>query len=208
VGIAKVSTSGLFGIPTLYTTYERAIQYIPNPRYTISYVLVEPKAPSDIQRIKQQVSALGYRALTKEEFMQKTSDFYKYQTGVGINIVIMTVISFIVGLSISGQTFYTFILENLERFGALKAIGARSRELVAMILFQAAFTSLTGYGLGVGLCTLLIWLARFRLPDYAAMVTYFNLSIAFVMVLLIAGISSYIGVRKVLRIEPFEIFRG
>jgi putative ABC transport system permease protein len=208
VGIAKVSTSGLFGIPTLYTTYERAIQYIPNPRYTISYVLVEPKAPSDIQRIKQQVSALGYRALTKEEFMQKTSDFYKYQTGVGINIVIMTVISFIVGLSISGQTFYTFILENLERFGALKAIGARSRELVAMILFQAAFTSLTGYGLGVGLCTLLIWLARFRLPDYAAMVTYFNLSIAFVMVLLIAGISSYIGVRKVLRIEPFEIFSG
>ena len=38
--------------------------------------------------------------------------------------------SFIVGLSISGQTFYTFILENLERFGALKAIGTKSRELV------------------------------------------------------------------------------
>ena len=28
------------------------------------------------------------------------------------------------------------------------------------------------------------------------------------MVLLIAGISSYIGVRKVLKIEPFDIFRG
>ena len=208
VGIAKVPTSGLFGIPTLYTTYERAIQYIPNPRYTISYVLLEPKSTSEIVRIKQQVTALGYVALTKEEFMQKTSNFYKYQTGVGTNIVIMTVISFIVGLSISGQTFYTFILENLERFGALKAIGTRSRELVAMILFQAAFTSLTGYGLGVGLCTLLICLARLRLPDYAAMVTYLNLSVAFVMVVLIAGISSYVGVRKVLRIEPFEIFRG
>jgi putative ABC transport system permease protein len=208
VGIAKVSTSGLFGIPTLYTTYQRAIQYIPNPRYTISYVLLEPKSTNDIARIKQQVTALGYMALTKEEFMQKTSDFYKYQTGVGTNIVIMTVISFIVGLSISGQTFYTFILENLERFGALKAIGTRNRALIAMILFQAAFTSLTGYGLGVGLCTLLICLARLRLPDYAAMITYLNLSVAFVMVVLIAGISSYVGVRKVLRIEPFEIFRG
>ncbi len=40
VGIARVHTSGLYGLPTLYTTYERAIQYIPNPRYTISYVLV------------------------------------------------------------------------------------------------------------------------------------------------------------------------
>jgi putative ABC transport system permease protein len=28
------------------------------------------------------------------------------------------------------------------------------------------------------------------------------------MVLLIAGISSYVGVRKVLKVEPFDIFRG
>lgn len=34
VGVANVTASGLFGIPTLYTTYNRAIQYIPNPRYT------------------------------------------------------------------------------------------------------------------------------------------------------------------------------
>ncbi len=68
----------------------------------------------------------------------------------------MTIISFIVGLSISGQTFYTFILENLERFGALKAIGAKGNQLVSMILFQATFTALTGYGLGVGLASLII----------------------------------------------------
>ena len=58
-----------------------------------------------------------------------------YKTGGGTNILIMAIISFIVGLSISGQTFYTFILENLERFGALKAIGAKSRDLIGMILF-------------------------------------------------------------------------
>jgi len=208
VGVAKVSVSGLFGIPTLYTTYERAIQYIPNPRYTISYVLVQPKNAGDIARIKQQVHALGYLALTKQEFMSKTSEFYMFQTGVGMNILIMTVISFIVGLSISAQTFYTFILENLERFGALKAIGTTSRELTLMILFQATFTALTGYGLGVGLCTVLITLAKMRLADYAAMLTYMNLGIAFVMVVVIAGISSYFGVRRVLQIEPFEIFRG
>lgn len=208
VGIAKVSTSSLFGIPTLYTTYERAIQYIPNPRYTISYVLVEPKSADDIQKIKQQVSTLGYLAVTKQEFMRRTTDFYIYQTGVGTNILIMTVISFVVGLSISAQTFYTFILENLERFGALKAIGTKSRELVSMILFQAAFTALTGYGLGVGLCALLIWLARTRLPSYAAMLTYTNLLLAFVMVVVITAISSYAGVWRVLQIEPFDIFRG
>jgi putative ABC transport system permease protein len=208
VGIAKVASSGLFGIPTLYTTYNRALQYIPNPRFTISYVLVEPKTPGDVPEIKKIVGGLGYRALTSDEFIQQISDFYKYQTGIGMNILIMTIISFVVGLSISGQTFYTFILENLEKFGALKAIGATNGDLVAMILFQAGFTCLTGYGLGIGLCTLLIELAKLRLPDYVSMITYMNLLIAFAMVLIIAGVSSYFGVRRVLRIEPFDIFRS
>lgn len=208
VGIARVATSGLFGVPTLYTTYHRALQYIPSTRFTTAFILVEPKSSTDVPYIKRQVQALGYQALTKNEFIQKTSDFYKYQTGVGTNVLIMTVISFIVGLSISAQTFYSFILENLEKFGALKAIGAKGRELVYMILFQAGFTALTGYGIGIGLATGLITLARLRLPSYAARITFLNLGFAFVMVLVIAGISSYIGIRKVLRIEPFDIFRG
>lgn len=208
VGIAQVATSGLFGVPTLYTTYQRAVQYLPTTRYTISYILVEPKAAADVVRIQREVQKLGYRALTKDQFILRISDFYKYQTGLGTNILLMTVISFIVGLSISGQTFYTFILENLDKFGALKAIGAKGHELVAMIVFQATFTALTGYGLGIGLCAILISLARLRIPSYAAMITFYNLGLALVMVIVIAGVSGYIGVRKVLRIEPFDIFRG
>ena len=208
VGIAKVTSGGLFGIPTLYTTYNRAIQYLPTSRYTLAYVLVEPKSNDAIPHIKEEIKRLGYEGLSKDEFIRKVSTFYKYKTGLGINVMLMTVISFVVGLSISGQTFYTFILENLEKFGALKAIGAKGRELIYMILFQAGFTALTGYGLGIGLASLVIAGAKLRLPSYAAQITYSNLVFAFIMVVVIAGISSYIGVRKVIKIEPFDIFRG
>ena len=208
VGIARVAANGLNGVPTLYTTYSRAIEYIPTTRFTISYVLVQPKSEAAVAGIKQQVAKLGYAAFTKDEFNKRIADYYTYKTGIGTNILLMTVISFIVGLSISGQTFYTFILENLEKFGALKAIGAKGRELIYMILFMATFTALTGYGLGVGLVTLMISIARYRLPNYAAMITFWNLGLAFGMVVVIAAISSYVGVRKVLKIEPFDIFRG
>jgi putative ABC transport system permease protein len=77
-----------------------------------------------------------------------------------------------------------------------------------MILFMATFTALTGYGLGIGLVTLMISIAKYRLPNYAAMITYGNLGLALGMVLVIAAISSYVGIRKVLKIEPFDIFRG
>jgi len=208
VGVAAVASSGLFGIPTLYTTYNRAVQYIPSTRFTTAFILVDPKTAADIPHIKAQVASLGYRALTADEFVSRIGHWYTFQTGGGMNMLMMAVISFIVGLSISGQTFYTFILENEEKFGALKAIGAKGRELVYMILFQATFTAFTGLGLGIGLCTLMIFLARLRLPDYAAMITLTNLLVALVMVIIIAGVSSYVGVRRVLRIEPFDIFRG
>ena len=208
VGIAKVASNGLNGVPTLYTTYSRAIEYIPTTRFTISYVLLQAKNQAAIASIKQQVAKLGYVALTKDEFNSRIADYYTYKTGIGTNILIMTVISFLVGLSISGQTFYSFILENLEKFGALKAIGAKGRELVFMILFMATFTALTGFGLGLGLVTVMISVMRARLPNYAAIITVWNLGLAFGMVVVIAGISSYFGIRRVLKIEPFDIFRG
>ena len=177
-------------------------------RYTLSYVLVQTKNDAAVPGIKEAVARLGYVALTKADFNQKIADYYTYKTGIGTNILLMTVISFIVGLSISGQTFYTFILENLEKFGALKAIGAKGSKLIYMILFMALLTALTGYGLGILLVTLMISIARNAMPNYAALITFWNLGLAFGMVLLIAAISGYIGVRKVLTIEPFDIFRG
>jgi len=80
--------------------------------------------------------------------------------------------------------------------------------LVFMILFQALFTGLVGYGLGVGLCALVIEGARHAQPNYAAVITFGNLLLAFVMMLVIAAASSFIAARKVLSIDPFEIFRG
>ena len=208
VGIARVVSNGLNGVPTLYTTYSRAIQYIPQMHYTLSYLLVQPKNDAAVPGIKRLVARLGYLALTQKEFNGGIANYYIYKTGVGTNILLMTIIAFIVGLAISGQTFYTFVIENLEKFGALKAIGAKGRKLIYMIMFMATLTSLTGYGLGILLVTLVISGVRSLSPYYAATITFWNLGLAFAMVLLIAGISGYVGVRKVLKIEPFDIFRG
>jgi putative ABC transport system permease protein len=208
VGIAKTPASGLFGLPTIYTTYSRAQEYVPSPRFVMSYVLVEPKDELAVPEIERAVGRLGYLALTEREFTDRIANFYKWGTGLGMNILLMTVISFIVGLSISAQTFYAFVLDHIERFGALKAIGSKGRELTYMILFQVGVTSFAGYGLGIGLCSVLIFLAKLRLPDYASIVTVYNLGAAFAMVVVIAAVSSYVGIRRVLRIEPFDIFRA
>ena len=79
VGIAKVLVGGLTGVPTLYTTYRRAIEYIPTTRFTVSYILLKPRSRAAEAAIEQQVARLGYVALTKEAFNQRIADFYIYQ---------------------------------------------------------------------------------------------------------------------------------
>ncbi len=207
-GIAQVPLGGLFGIPTLYTTYTRATEDLPPTRYSISYILVQPKRSQDIPEIEEQVRKLGYLALTNQGFIRRNDRFYEFQTAMGINILIMTLISFIVGLSIAGETFYMFVLDNLERFGALKAIGARGSDLIRMIVFQALVVGFLGYGLGVLFSSALIGFSRLRIPNYAAVINYQNLLLAFAMVLVISVISSYIGIRRVIRIDPFDVFRS
>ena len=207
-GIAHVSIGSLFGLPTLYTTFSRATQDLPSTRYTLSFILAQPKSAADIPTIKRAVGKLGYRALTDREFTTRNDRFYEFQTAMGTNILIMTLISFIVGLSIAAETFYMFVLDNLERFGALKAIGARSSALVVMIFYQSLIVSFLGFGFGVLLASALVAFGKLRIPNYAAIITYQNVFMALVMVLVISGISSYIGIRRILRIDPFVVFRS
>ncbi len=207
-GIAHVSVGSLFGLPTLYTTYSRATQDLPSTRYRMSFILAQPKSAAAIPAIKRAVARLGYRALTAGEFTTRNDRFYEFQTAMGTNILIMTLISFIVGLSIAGETFYMFVLDNLERFGALKAIGARSGELMAMIFYQSLVVSFLGFGFGVMLASALVAFGKLRIPNYAAMITFQNIFMALVMVLVISGVSAYIGIRRILRIDPFIVFRS
>jgi putative ABC transport system permease protein len=45
-------------------------------------------------------------------------------------------------------------------------------------------------------------------PSYTADLGFWNLGLAFFMVLIIAGVSSLLAIRKVIRVQPFEILRG
>jgi putative ABC transport system permease protein len=51
-------------------------------------------------------------------------------------------------------------------------------------------------------------MAKMRLPSFASQTSFVNLGLGLFMVVVIAGVSSYFGVRRVLKVEPFQVFRG
>jgi len=153
-------------------------------------------------------AATGLRAMTSEQFAAATIGYYMRNTGIPVNFGITVMLAFIVGAAVAGQTFYIFTIENLKQLGALKAMGVDNRRIVGMILLQALFVGLVGYGIGMGLAAgffestaSISHLRGFALLPPIALG-------AGAAVLVIVLITALFSVRRVLVLEPATVFRG
>lgn len=195
-------------IPLIYTTFPRATLFAPRERHMLTFVLASPKPDvSDEELARRIEKETGLGAFTQAEFERRTLAYYTKNTGITINFGTTVLLGFLVGLAIAAQTFYTFTIENMRHFGALKAMGATNGTLVRMILLQALVTGCIGYGIGVGGASFFGFLTRhnkrlaFLLPPQL-------LVASFLLMLLLVTVASLISIRKVVRVEPAIVFRG
>jgi len=206
VGICRVSRT-FQSQPVLYTTYSRATTFAPKERKLLSFVLVKAKAGEDVNALCERITRVtGLAAHSREGFKTKTFTYFMKYTGIPINFGIAVVLGFLVGTAIAGQTFYSFTLENLRHFGALKAMGAGNGLLLRMILLQAVLVGAIGYGLGIGLATLFGMLTggtelAFYLPWQLLIFTAGA-------VMLICVLSAFLSIKKVIKLEPAIVFKG
>jgi putative ABC transport system permease protein len=132
--------------------------------------------------------------------------YYLKYTGIPINFGVAVTLGFIVGLAIAGQTFFNFTLDNLRHFGTLKAMGAGNGLLLRMILLQAAVVGAIGYGVGVGLASLVGYLARNT--ELAFLMPWQLLLVSAGAITFICLLSATLAIRKVVKLEPAIVFRS
>lgn len=205
VGIARVSRT-FQSQPVIYTTYNRATLYAPKERKLLSFIMVKADKKISLKDLTQNLSEYGLKALTNQEFINVTIDYFLRNTGIPINFGIAVLLGFIVGTAIAGQTFYNFTLDNLKYFGALKAMGANNGILLRMIILQSLIVGSIGYGLGVGLASLFYFVSKnselaFKLP-------WQLLAISAGAVTFICVFAAILSVRKIVSLEPAVVFRS
>lgn len=216
----------------VYTTYSRAKRFVPQERKPLTYILAktDPKTPAPPISVSWRERAeryifgrpmpdpvavavassisnqTGLRARTSDDFSWDTIWYFFNYTGIPINFGMTTILGFLVGTAIAGQTFYNFTIENIRQFGALKAMGASNARIVGMIVLQAAVTGVLGYGVGVGFAS---WFGTSSSGTELAFFTPWQLlpasAIAIVFICILASILS---VRRVVVLEPAIVFRG
>jgi putative ABC transport system permease protein len=207
IGICKTDRH-FFGYPYVFTTYDEALQFAPKTRKMLSVVLAEPKPGFTAAQTARDIeSETGLKAYTEAEFNVATVKWFFRNTGIPASFGTTIILGFLVGIAIAGQTFYSFVLENLRHLGALKAMGASNGLIARMLMVQALTVGFIGYGLGVGLTTL-FGIAVLKKGQPPFLLPYQLPLFTLVVILLICLFAALLGIRKIYKLEPAVVFRG
>jgi putative ABC transport system permease protein len=224
VGIADAATS-FTGGPYVWTTYERALQYVPAQRKMLQAVICAPRegvsldqAVADIHR-QTGLKAFVNREASVGEFWAQRADsktdnfnistvwWYVKNTGIPISFGTTVIIGLLVGMAVSCQTFYSFVLENMRHLGALKAMGASNGMLCLMLITQAFTVGFIGYGIGLAATSVFALFALkneqppFYMPEFVPFVVLG-------VVLGICTLAALLGIWRVSKLEPAMVFRS
>lgn len=224
VGIADAATS-FTGGPYVWTTYERALQYVPAQRKMLQAVICAPRegvsldqAVADIRR-KTGLKAFVNREASVGEFWAQRADsktdnfnistvwWYVKNTGIPISFGTTVIIGLLVGMAVSCQTFYSFVLENMRHLGALKAMGASNGTLCLMLITQAFTVGFIGYGIGLlGTAGFAMGALKNEQPPF-----YMPEFVPFAVLGVVLGIctlAALLGIWRVSKLEPAMVFRS
>jgi putative ABC transport system permease protein len=200
-------TREFFWDPVVYTTYSRALRMAPPERRSLSYVLAKVKPGLDPKVVAARIEeATRLRAQTSEEYEARSMDFILAKTGILPNFGMTIVLGFVIGVLVSGQMLYNFILENQRAFAAMKAMGASNMLLLRMVFAQVLFAAFIGFGLGVGVTAAVGTLLHdSKLAFHMGWQVPVFGGIAIVICCLLAA---FISIQRVLRLEPAVVFKS
>lgn len=194
--------------PQIFTLASRAHIYSPPKRKGITYVLVKKKENYNEDAVIQSIkNTTELKALGTEDFKKLNVKYWKDNTGIPINFGISVVLGFLVGFAVVAQTFYNFIHENDKYFSVLLAMGLKTKTLIKMVIIQAITVGLIGYGLGVGV-TAFFGLIMMNNTVLAFKFTPFILMCSLLGVLSIISTAAFLGIRRIIKIDPSMVFRS
>lgn len=207
VGMTK-NIVGFSANPYVFTTLERARQYLGvRPGYC-SYFLVKAKPGADVQALKASLQERlpDLDVCDRGEYSWKCMEFWLTRTGIGLSFGLATVLGLLVGLAVVAQTLYASVTERLKEFGTLKALGATNRSVALFILAQALGTAALGAVLGLAAAAVIgIALDSPRAP------VVFTLQGACLSVVLVTGVcllGTWAPYWRIRSLDPAGVLRG
>jgi len=120
----------------------------------------------------------------------------------------MNLVSYVVGLLVIGLTIYTATVERAREYGVLKAIGADTTRLAAVVISQAFIGAGLGVVVGIGLSYTVAVLIGTVLPEMQVLIETSALLRELPILALITALAALLPLGRIARLDPMVVFRA
>lgn len=174
----------------------------------IMYVMVKAKNAASSAQLAAAIQRTipHVRAMTREQMLATTRDYWVKRTGIGFILSLIALMGAIVGIAVVGQILYTSINEHFHEYGTLKAIGVNDSYLYGVIALQASCMAVIGYLPSLALTFAIRGVAAARGVDI--LITPGGALLVLAAALLICMSAGMLAMQRVIRADPALVFRA
>jgi putative ABC transport system permease protein len=170
--------------------------------HTVNTIVARLAPGASLKEVQERIGRWNhFRAISGAEQTKILSMgmIAKARMQLGLFRIILLVISAV----IIALIIYTSTLDKIRVIATLKLIGSQNRVIIGMILQQSLLMGIIAYGTGY----LLISLTYEKFPRRIVLEAI-DLQALFLIVIVICTLSSLVGIRKALKVEPAEALGG
>ena len=192
--------------PYAYTTLNRSRQLLGAESDRTTFLLIKLAPGADAKAVQADLAKRLETAevLTTEEFRNRSLKQWLFKTGAGLALIGGALLGSLVGTVIVAQTLYSSTKDHIHEFATLRALGSSKGYIHKVILAQAGFSAVIGYGLGMIISLLILYASQ-----NSALPLVMTPGLAFWLFALTVGmcaISALSAIVKVTKIDPATVF--
>lgn len=180
----------------------------------ISLIKVKAENSNQVDQVKQQIEALGYKTSSISEVVDQTRKFFALAS---LALTVLGVIALFVSSIGMFNTMVITLLERTEEIGIMKAIGATDRNILSIFVVEAALIGFLGGLAGVILGVIAQYGINFVFNFIAVRMggealVLFHSPAWFIMLLIGASLmigilTGWIPAKKASKIDPLEALK-
>lgn len=193
--------------PYVFATFRNATHYGSLTAEQTNYVIATLAPGADLAAVKAAVQRRLPDAdvFSREEFAHLTKNYWMFSTGAGTALLRAAALGLMVGMVIVAQVLYATTVDHLTEFGTLRAMGAPSRFIFRVILWQASISAVMGHLIGIIIALLV---ARSSIHSTALIIIPPQVAVGlFLVTFLMCATASLVSIRKAMTIDPAIVFQ-
>jgi len=129
-----------------------------------------------------------------------------FTTGAGLAVLTAALMGLVVGVAVVAQTIYAATMDHIREYGTLKAIGATNRHLYRVLIEQAVWSAVLGYGFAMFLAHFIVQGSE---KGGALILVPLPMKIGMLfLAVFMCIVAALVSINKVTHIDPAMVFKG